>query len=683
MLSLKNLKFCNIGRFVSEQSIDFGSLDRIVEVGAQNINTGGSSGAGKSTIFHAIDYLLGINEIPATALQSRLTKDHLYAEGVFDVGGVELKVRRSKKDGLYVKFGDEEVSGNVKLAEERLEEIIGIPKKLFKKMVHKKQKEGGFFLNLTAKESYGFLMNALGLESTTSKVFKIDDDIKGYVARIGQLGHAIEALGSSIAEFEELLDFHKEPVCEVNQSAIEEKEKYINKWKQELEHLEASLKKEIDVLKKPVKPEISIEANPEIAIQERKITELEHEKREKIFHYNQKVTGAQEARTGVETKLNEIPFHRQQLEKNINEMEELMGHRKHLEGETCPTCSQKWSGEEVKAKIENINSKIAAIKETILSKKELVDKEDSLTEQLKRIKEIQVKIEKEHNLDEINNKIFDLNKSIVELKATDKNKKSVFENEYLTELNNYNNLVEEVKSKYNQDINDKKQLINDTSQDLAVDKNKMSNFNTALGEYKEKKEKLESTIKQKKIDLATAEKERLEVRSKLSIAEESKRALKTYTLQIFQDTLDYIGSYATEILSNIPNMTGTTIYFEGCKETKSGNIKDEVNAIINMDGYNNVNIKTLSGGERTAIDLAVDLAVIDMIESKAGKGADFFIMDEPFDGLEEINISQCLEILQQVDTNKKIIIVDHNPIAKEMINDRIIVQRDGEESVVL
>lgn len=204
-----------------------------------------------------------------------------------------------------------------------------------------------------------------------------------------------------------------------------------------------------------------------------------------------------------------------------------------------------------------------------------------------------------------------------------------------------------------------------------------------MSEYKEKKDRLETTLKQKKTDLKDAEKQRQEKRYELSVAEEAKRALKTYTLQIFQDTLDSIGAYATEILSEIPNMTNATIYFEGCKENKSGSIKDEVNAIINMDGYNDINIKTLSGGERTAIDLAVDLAVIDMIENKAGKGANFFILDEPFEGLEEINISQCLEVLKQADINKKIIIVDHNPIAKEMINDRIMVERDGEESVVL
>jgi len=147
--------------------------------------------------------------------------------------------------------------------------------------------------------------------------------------------------------------------------------------------------------------------------------------------------------------------------------------------------------------------------------------------------------------------------------------------------------------------------------------------------------------------------------------------------------LDYIGEQASAIISKIPNMANASIYFEGCKETKSGTIKDEVTAILNMDGENEVNIKTLSGGEETALELAVDLAVIEMIEHKTGKGADFFILDEPFDGLDSISKEQCLTLLRELDTNKKIIMVDHSPELKAMVNDVIMIERNGEESNVI
>ena len=151
--------------------------------------------------------------------------------------------------------------------------------------------------------------------------------------------------------------------------------------------------------------------------------------------------------------------------------------------------------------------------------------------------------------------------------------------------------------------------------------------------------------------------------------------IKTYTLQIFQETLENIGETATEILGHLHNMSNASIYFEGCKETKSGSIKDEVNAVISKDGSCNVPIKTLSGGERTVVDLAVDLAVIDVIENKAGKGANFFIIDEPFDGLDSEGKEQYLELLQTLNSNKQIILVDHSSELKQMISDVITIEK--------
>ena len=137
------------------------------------------------------------------------------------------------------------------------------------------------------------------------------------------------------------------------------------------------------------------------------------------------------------------------------------------------------------------------------------------------------------------------------------------------------------------------------------------------------------------------------------------------------------------ILSNIPNMANASIYFETAKETKDGKIKEEVTGIINMDGENEFPINSLSGGERTSIDLAVDLAVIDLIESKVGKGINLFLLDEPFVGLDSVSCLSALELLKSIDSNKKIIIVDHNPEVKESISDKILVKRDGVSSEIV
>jgi ABC-type transport system involved in cytochrome bd biosynthesis fused ATPase/permease subunit len=72
-----------------------------------------------------------------------------------------------------------------------------------------------------------------------------------------------------------------------------------------------------------------------------------------------------------------------------------------------------------------------------------------------------------------------------------------------------------------------------------------------------------------------------------------------------------------------------------------------------------------------------------MIEERAGKGLDIFILDEPFDGLDSICREQCLQILQTHVSGKRIVIVDHSNETKELVHDRIIVVRDGQESRIV
>jgi len=176
MLKLKTLKFKNIGRFITEQVIDFSILDGIIQVDGLNNNTKGSSGAGKSTVFQSLDYLLGLNDTPVTILQSRLTKESIWVQGEFEDGEKQIVIGRSKK-GLSITDGTETIKGSSKLAEERLLSILGMSPALFRVLLHKRQKEGGFFLNFTPKQVHEFLVDAKNLKEHTVKANLIDQDL--------------------------------------------------------------------------------------------------------------------------------------------------------------------------------------------------------------------------------------------------------------------------------------------------------------------------------------------------------------------------------------------------------------------------------------------------------------------------------------------------------------------------
>ena len=158
--------------------------------------------------------------------------------------------------------------------------------------------------------------------------------------------------------------------------------------------------------------------------------------------------------------------------------------------------------------------------------------------------------------------------------------------------------------------------------------------------------------------------------------------MKTFISCSFDDALESIGEAATKIIRCIPTMSNATIQFEGQKETQDGKVKEEVNAVISMDGDIGIPIKSLSGGERSSVDLAVDLAVIDFVESESAKGIDVFILDEPFTGLDTVSIEMALEVLKNSNSTKKLIVVDHNPEVKQMVSNRLVVVRDGSSSTI-
>jgi DNA repair exonuclease SbcCD ATPase subunit len=338
-------------------------------------------------------------------------------------------------------------------------------------------------------------------------------------------------------------------------------------------------------------------------------------------------------------------------------------------------------GNSAQNELEAIQSKIEKIKSNILELKSQADLEPELT----------------YGLTQQNTKLIQLESSIKDTEADYSTKISNVTLELSNTKNAILNIQNQIDSEYSQKLSQFKlesmtktqQITSLLMEEKAIRSlilNELDSFKKQIQLYDQSlqmKNMLESKLIKQTNDLQIVKENINKTQKNVLIAEESKRLIKSYSLQKFQETLDSIGEIASNILRNVPNMSTASIYFEGCKETGSGSIKEEVTAFINMDGESDVDIKSLSGGERTAIDLAVDLAVVDILEIKAGKGADFFILDEPFDGLDSVGRAAIVDIIKGIDSSKRIIIVDHGAETKEIISDKIIAIRSGETSYVV
>lgn len=679
MLTLKELRFKGIGRFVEEQTISFDSFGNLIQVDGQNNNTGGSSGAGKSTIFNTIDFLFGLNSTPNTVLQSRLTEESIFVEAEFDLDGQPLTISRGKK--LKITLNGEVTTGSSKLSEEKLDQILAIPRHLFRPMLHKRQGEKGFFLSFTPKETNDFLTDCLGLSNFKKHIENLDTKLVDLLKNVSMASSSLEAsktgLGSSITALAALGDA---PIKEVDQETIVALKAKADASAEHHRRLLVNHKSNI-AINELNKPKLST-ASFDTALLNEYETKIVDIKRRMIDLVNQ-----EQARiTKVKQDISAVQYKNLQLGQIIGkgdlakvEALKLAKEVQKIRENVCYTCEQTWNTELSKQKESELLGNIAKLREAILAS-------ETATIQLKAGKE-----EVEYlssGLEFVEPKeIFELSaeeKRLLDLKLEEQAKALQFNT--VQHAKNKEKL-DEFDSYRKETINEQEAEARQSSGQADLDRRLFEMAVMKLRAYEEARvrfERVTETLKgQSKtfsdhVDSLSKELEQLT--QQVAFTEELKRAIKSYLSCSFDEALETIGQNSTSIIQRIPNMATAVISLEGIKENKDGKIKEEINAVISVDGEANVPIKSLSGGERSSVDLAIDMAVIDLIESRTNKGINVFILDEPFNGQDTIGVEMALEVLKSSNTNKKLIVVDHNPIVKEFISDRIIVVRNGEIS---
>lgn len=663
MLELSSITFKNIRSFYEEQTIDFSSRDNLIQIDGKNENTGGSSGAGKTSICLAIDYLLGISNIPSTLLQSRNTKEPMTVSGEFIIDGKPFTIKRSKKEGLSIKSQDLSVSGNNKLAEEKLDELIGIPRDILKKMVHKKQKENGFFLSMTPKEIYHFLVVLLGLETYISKVDTISNDVKEKSKKLDLLLNKPEEIDGRISELDTMLSNMTKPTRDVDPEAIKQRRAKISGLESEIKSLEEGCGGELAKLEKPVRDIEKFDDTKLVMIKDR------------LSQKKSQLESLQKNKHGVDQELSKITNIKYSCKDLIKKLTDINGNVAQIEKESlCYTCLRHWDNEDSKLKIDNLKQTAANYKKQLLSYKQEIEKEKGLIDNLATIADQIKAVTQESNK---------LNEALLAEEYTKNNLAKEIDSKYRLLLSEYQNKQNDIKSNFNNKINDLRSEVNELKIQNNNDVHELNTYEQLMKQYNlstKQTSEIISKLQQEKQDIV---KNKEDIQYQISVAEESKRLIKAYILKTFQETLDSIAYTATNMLSFIPNVRNSSIFFDIQKEMKNGSVRDEITPMININGENAIPLKTLCGGEGTAIDLAVDLAVIDTIESKTGRGANFFIMDEPFNGLDSVCKESCLDILRQMNLNKKIIMIDHSSELKEMVSDVITVCLSGENSSIL
>jgi len=725
MLRLKTLKFKNIGRFIEQQEISFDKLGNLVQIDAQNNLTGGSSGSGKSTLFNALDWLLGLSDLSTSVLQSRLTKESISVEGHFDWDSKEVCIHRARK--LSVTIDGVETTGSAKLAEEQIDLILGMPRNLFRQLLHRRQGESGFFLAMGPSQMNSFLTDCLNLAPVRSKIDVIDQKLKDLAQAKDKTESDLQASQAALEAIKSAkTSLGQEPTTNVTETTVSMLKAKLELAEATLEALKGANKLEREALQaqkpilnttpydrtqinaleteiKALEVQINVELDKERARQVRvnaDISAIKLEANNKISvlrleHGNK----AAELKAAIAKCDNAILIGRASKEIAVT----LAGKVKALRSGICHTCEQSWQTLQAKQEEEKILAELVKHKSNIEASAKAASEIEEykaqvsvLTDQLNiDISAIntftnaqtaglieQAKPQTTPEFLALKEKTLDLSKQ--------KSAEFVKEDEYNIQENAKNQIMleaffleqkaladkhQKALDSVNKEMNEAKNQYEQNAQALAAHLISLKRYQDASDSLKSKEEELYT----KNVQLHTKS---VQLKEDLEIAEEAKRCLKSYLSCSFDDSLDSVSESATRILRAVPTMANATIRLESTKETGSGAIKEVVNAVLDNDGEIGVPIKSLSGGERSAVDLAIDLSVCEMIQEKANKGIDIAILDEPFNGFDSVGIENALEMLKTFSSDKKILLVEHDGVAKEFIQDRITVIRDGETSYI-
>lgn len=680
MLILKELRFQGIGRFVDEQTVSFDKFsNHLIQVDGKNNNTGGSSGAAKTTIFNALDYLFGLNTIPNTKLQSRLTEETMSVEGDFDYNGRPITISRSKK----LKITDNSVvtTGSSALTEEKLDQIISIPRHLLKLLLHKKQGEKGFFLSLSPRETNDFLTDAIGLGKYKKDIIDLDKRILDLSKMMGVASSKLNiAINSLKASDTALAALGSPPNKEVDQSTIINLKAKVEASSEQLKRLLATYRSDLAIkeLNKPIlltEPYDSLYLDGvelELKAIDKTINSLSLAERDRQHKVSQEISRINAVCAELMVKIKQGESAKTEATAKALEV-------KKIREQICPTCEQSWLVDAAKAKEQQLIEQIKEHRRFMLDGEESAKQLDTnkallATMQVdirpilsKEVLDLQQKREQLF-IEQTNEKI---KRTAHSSRQHEHNKKKLdsFDAERKALLASH-----ETPSRQAQGQAD----LDRKTFDMAV--MKFRSYEEARIRHSNSCIELASQEKTYKNQVDGLTLELSTLKSKFEEYEEAKRAIKSYLSCKFEEALDIIGTSATKLVRHVPNMANGTIRLVGMRETKDGKIKEEVNAVLDLEGDENIDIRTLCGGERSAIDMAVDLSVIDLIESKTGNGLSVLVLDEPFTGMDSTCIEMALEVLKNSNPNKKILIVDHNPIVKEAISDRILVIRNGDIS---
>jgi len=652
----------------------------------------GKSGVGKTNLNLAIAYALGFCPVPSTALQSWGSDKPPKVTLTLDTDEGDVSIVRGKQ--TYLTVGDKKITSATGVEEKLRQLLSGVSLDTLEKLVYRPQKTGGRFLSLDDAEKKEFLGSLLSLdayekaiEETAEKVSKLDTAYASRKMALDMLlasGARLQAPLPVTLEDEEVAKGRHEKAkatltalqlqfAEQKKTLLAEKaeiesklEEYKSSQRAELLALKASAP---ELIPDTVDTSASQEVQAKLAVVSERLSALQKEEEKE----NRKIKESIRALREQISAKNAVLTSALSKEKTLDTLKKKLAGM--LESK-CYACGQTWHAEggiddvrdqiakteadlrklaEEQARIEGLEAQLEAhpTSYTNPTKEKMVELSQKLQttlalkqqEELSQRKAIAAENAQRLQAHEATYRVA-VAESTTRVTARQQELYADFFQKQ-QELNGLQNRVNSAQTEVTQ--------LGAEVQAVAM-KNKLAlqKYNSDLSVYTASVQQIEQAEK----GVSDAETELAQEKDVLAL-------LKGFLSGVMEEVLEEISSKTNEILVNIPNVSGCTIQFKTETTTKKGSTKKAIAPVITIAG-NECSLKHgLSGGMQSAVELAVDLAVTDVVQARTGVCPQWVVYDESFDGMSDESKEAALEILKSYAKDKLIILNSHSPDFRE------------------
>lgn len=713
---LKSLTVKGFRSFAEESTIDFPDSGMILFKG-KNLDTGGSSGSGKSSLLLAISYLFGFCRFPSTALQSWLTDEPLSVTGVLQVDAGELTVTRGSK--LGVSLNGNPIKGSAKQLEETITKHVGLVPELLAALTYRGQKQPGLFLSKTDSEKKEFLTVLLNLgrfelavEESQGKATLLQRAVDAEQLQVSRV--QAERNAASEIKLPVLQDLSK------LDSDIQVAERHSEGLRERIQGVRARVwthQTEIDVEVR----RIQAKAEPPLEEAQKTIRML----REQPLDESHIDRSALEALTADSTqaasfleaeKQADAVRQRDQRQKAEGVYAQLMLKEKRLatrpglerqlaqlqseiaklDTSVCPTCDRQW--EEAQARAEGLRLEVDSVRQSLADLEAVKPQIASLQAEYKALGNFTPN----PVIEELRGIVSGLQAQIAEEKARVEGALRLARSKKDTLISQAQTLYERTKADVWQIIEDYR---SDAGERLMAAQEELEELERSLRTSEANVRGLQGTRNRAEVDNAREEQRHkldweryLKLEQSLGEAEarlaDSQRRLNAeldfqkmigregFLGAIFDEVLWEISEETNRLLAQFPNTAHVTLHFRSESTTQKGTIKKAITPVVTIGGNEAPLASGLSGGMETAVELAVDLAVAAVVSQRTGASPGWLILDESFTGLGAKEMESCVEILRAFAQDRLVLVVDHASEFKEAFSEFVNVQYEGGRSRV-